>query len=403
MNRVSFLLKVVCLLATWLAGQQAPAQVPISSNRFLFIVETSRAMKKQLPGAVQSVQELLASGMNGQLQPGDTLGVWTFDNELHTGIFPMQIWTGNNRRYIADAVAGFLSQQKIQGRARLAAVYPAMLQLIEESEALTVLLYSEGSQPIKGTPFDDSINEAYKQHYRELIDARLPFVTVLVGRAGKIVKCTINSAVGVNVPELPLTEEAIVPAKTATASNQPPVRLAAPLIVDYSKSNVLVAAAHRDSPGQGGGDASGQASAATNHSRVQPLSVVTTTVPSQASLMVETQAMPVSVASPVSAGEGVPASETVTAHPAGDLPSPRPMGETSGGTEALAEVRSEQIVTNKVDTREVGTHRGVWLALGAGAGALAIQLIWLIKTRLRPSRRTGGSLITKSFDRGKNA
>src|ERR1051325_2301542 len=118
MKHTRQLLKIVFCLTGILLLRPAWAQ-PISSNRFLFIVETSKAMKKQLPAAAQSVQELLASSLGGQLRAGDTLGIWTYDSELRAGVFPMQIWTERNHTLVANDAAGFLSEQKPKGRARL--------------------------------------------------------------------------------------------------------------------------------------------------------------------------------------------------------------------------------------------------------------------------------------------
>src|SRR5215472_6554827 len=64
------------------------ASAALSSNRYLFIVETSRAMQKREEGLKQAVTNLLGSGMRGQLQSGDTVGLWTYNNELHAGRFP---------------------------------------------------------------------------------------------------------------------------------------------------------------------------------------------------------------------------------------------------------------------------------------------------------------------------
>src|SRR5437899_2485902 len=91
---------VVCRPSTWsLAGflwlcslsptdsiaAQQPSSGPTPGNRYLVIVETSKAMKSRVEGVVQVAQDLIASGMDGQLQQGDTLGVWTLNNDLHTG------------------------------------------------------------------------------------------------------------------------------------------------------------------------------------------------------------------------------------------------------------------------------------------------------------------------------
>ena len=64
-----------------------------SSNRYLFIVDTSRAMKSRADGVVKTVQDLLTSGLGGQLRRGDSLGLWIFNDELYAGRFPLQEWS----------------------------------------------------------------------------------------------------------------------------------------------------------------------------------------------------------------------------------------------------------------------------------------------------------------------
>src|SRR5262245_16773583 len=49
------------------------------SSRYLFIVDKSAAMKRCASATQKAVENLLRSALNGQLQPGDSLGVWTFE------------------------------------------------------------------------------------------------------------------------------------------------------------------------------------------------------------------------------------------------------------------------------------------------------------------------------------
>ena len=56
-----------------------PARV---TNRYLLLVESSSAMQDRLDGTFRLIAELYTSGMGGRLQRGDTIGVWTFNNEI---------------------------------------------------------------------------------------------------------------------------------------------------------------------------------------------------------------------------------------------------------------------------------------------------------------------------------
>src|SRR5882724_1036018 len=86
--------RLVCaavLLATALHAQtNSPAPAAPHSSRYLLIVETSRSMQRRTQGTLDAVRTLLASGMGGQMRRGDTLGVWTFNDQLYAGSFPLQ-------------------------------------------------------------------------------------------------------------------------------------------------------------------------------------------------------------------------------------------------------------------------------------------------------------------------
>src|SRR5437667_6721705 len=56
-----------------------------SAGRYLFIVDTSFSMHRRAANTRKVAGDLLLSGLNGQLRPGDTIGVWTFNEKLNAG------------------------------------------------------------------------------------------------------------------------------------------------------------------------------------------------------------------------------------------------------------------------------------------------------------------------------
>jgi len=221
-----------------------------AENRFLLVVETARANQPQLPAAQLCIQDLLRSQMDGQLRAGDTLGVWTYNTELHAGNFPLQRWRSDQRVEIARRVDGFLSAQDCRGAGRIATVLPDLLTLVTNSPTLTVLLFSDGFEPVQGTPFDDAINQAYAAQREKLRAEKSLFVTVLQAREGALVGCTVNAASGpVHIPALPPATNKPVELPAAKVEAPPPPAVVyttnAPLILDYSHK----AAAPDVSPG----------------------------------------------------------------------------------------------------------------------------------------------------------
>src|SRR5579885_2771686 len=87
LSRLWLMLWVCPLLALAQTNDPAPAYAP---NRFLLIVETSHPMQRRVQPLLQTIRELLGSNLAGQGRRGDTLGVWTFNEELYTGLLPLQ-------------------------------------------------------------------------------------------------------------------------------------------------------------------------------------------------------------------------------------------------------------------------------------------------------------------------
>src|SRR5213594_3829612 len=176
----------LALLPSQVLAQTNSAKPTLHSNRYLLVVETSRAMQRRSDGVLKAVQDLLASGMHGQLRRGDTLGLWTYNEELYAGQFPLQQWTPETHRNVAIKVLSFLKGQSYEKRANLDKAVAAMEGVIKNSEFITVILISTGEQPIQGTPLDEQINDFHKLWNAEQQKARMPFITVLRATNGKI-------------------------------------------------------------------------------------------------------------------------------------------------------------------------------------------------------------------------
>ena len=208
-------------------------------NRYLLVFETTHSMRRDLSAARQCAQDLITGGFAGQAGEGDTIGVWTYDSQLHAGTFPMQVWTEDGQADVAKQLDKFLKDQRCLGDAHFEQVLAGLNRVVNDSETITILIFSDGYDPIQGTPFDASINDVYLQHRAELRDAHIPFVTLLQARDGKIVRGTVNSAVSpIDIPAMP--QPAPPPKLVALQAPAPApvtvVKTNAPLILDYSSS-----------------------------------------------------------------------------------------------------------------------------------------------------------------------
>jgi hypothetical protein len=167
------------MLIVGLLASGATAQTNVTSsksaNRWLFVVETSRSTERQADALRTLVPSLVFSGMDGQLRKGDTIGLWTFNSELHDGELPLQQWTPETRRAVAQRMGSFLETRKFERTSRLEPVLTSLEGVIRNSEFITVVLITSGQQKVEGTPFDEQINSSYDQWRRQQERARLPF------------------------------------------------------------------------------------------------------------------------------------------------------------------------------------------------------------------------------------
>jgi hypothetical protein len=225
------------LLNVVLTSEAKPA---LSSNRYLFIVETSRSMQKRTDGVKQAVTNLLGSGMRGQLQAGDTVGLWTYNNKLHAGMFPLQDWTPEKREALTSRVLLFLGAEKYEKSPAFHNVISALDPIIENSDFLTIVIISAGDEKIAGTPFDERINNDYKLWHDQQQKARMPFITILRANHGKITDSLVTPAPF--QPDLPPLPKPVVAQKAMSASlpiPAPAPRIAEPLIISGHKSTAM--------------------------------------------------------------------------------------------------------------------------------------------------------------------
>jgi len=177
----------VAMTAALLTGALSPtisAQSNInvatrSANRYLFIVETSRAMQSRARGVFDAIKHALDSSLNGQIHQGDLVGIWTFNEVVHQELFPTQVWSQPTQLAFAVRLPTFADAEVYQRRARLDKIVPEMLKVIADSENITVILVTTGDGVIQGTPFDAQINSAWKEWYDELEGIHMPLQTVI--------------------------------------------------------------------------------------------------------------------------------------------------------------------------------------------------------------------------------
>jgi hypothetical protein len=207
----------------------APRTNHSSPERFLIIIEASSDMEKRALNVQRSVGLLLSRTLREELQRGDTIGLWTYDQELHTGKFPLQRWLPTAGKEIILATVQFVQQMHYARQARLDPVMAQLKSLVADSDKLTVILISSGNEAPTGTPFDEQIAEVFKLNVSEQRKQAMPFVTILRSLHGKFVGFKVNTPPWpFEVPAYPVQAETVLPTPAPTNATTPAKAEAAP-------------------------------------------------------------------------------------------------------------------------------------------------------------------------------
>jgi hypothetical protein len=203
------LLGLVCLLF--------PAKsVAQSSNRWLFIYNTSATMRDRVRGTESLTYDLLTTAMHGNLRAGDTIGIWTFNNQLNADEAPLQEWSPAAAQSILKDTMEFIDKHPYEKSAVFGDVLANMLRVIKNSDVITVILVSDGTDPISGTPFDARLNTFYKTNYQAQKKAKMPVVTLFRGEKGVITTNTLA------ISQWPLEIPAVPPPPVVAKAVQKP-------------------------------------------------------------------------------------------------------------------------------------------------------------------------------------
>jgi hypothetical protein len=182
-----------CFLAAAFAAPK-PVPPPPAGNRFLFVVDTSAAMYRFEYAGRQALFDLIYSGIDGQMQAGDTFGVWTFGDDVRAGIFPMQIWNPEQKLELASRAGMFLKSHRYGSRACLDRAVTNALALVRTIKEVNVFFISDGRTQFEGTSFAGDINAAYKTNLTGWPKSKKPLVTTLTARKGEIVSWSVTRA-----------------------------------------------------------------------------------------------------------------------------------------------------------------------------------------------------------------
>ena len=239
MKRISLLSTLAAFtlcLAFPPANVRAASTLPAdpAGERFLFVVDKSADMEKLQDATEATLFDLVGSGLHGQMRAGDTFGLWTFNKEVSTGKFSMQVWDPRRARQQATVMAAFLSGVNYEGSSSTKDVTEKLKSIVHAVSNVTVFIISDGDAALKGTPFDKTINAEYKRQRKQRSSARRPFVTTLIARDGWIIDQSVTIAgTKIDLPPRPSPPQPETPAlvnetKTNATVSSPVVQAPTP-------------------------------------------------------------------------------------------------------------------------------------------------------------------------------
>jgi hypothetical protein len=358
-----------------------------SSNRWLLVFNTSSAMHDRVDGVEGVMQDLLTTAMHGNLRSGDTIGIWTYDRELRANEAPLLTWDPESAPAIAQHMTGFLGRHHYEKTAAFGSVLTNMLRVIKDSDVVTVILISDGSDTIHGTPFDAKLNAFYKENYRAQKKAHLPVVTVFRGEHGNLAANTMNLAPWpADIPAVPPPEIAkVVTPKVIETPKPPPPVVTPPLIIVGKKV---------ETPAQYAAVVAAESNAAEPKTETPPAAPAPVAAPK---VTPEEKTNPTTTTTEDSASPVAPAAEM----PKAPIATERANAATN---EEASMTSTAPPAQPGVETAASVPPRSLFSARNLGIVSAAFAVIvcgFLILAARRARRQSQESLITRSLDREK--
>ena len=238
-----------CLALTAMAAPDRPAAgpspAPAAENRFLLVVDTSTAMRQFKHEGRQFVFDLLFADLSQLMQPGDTFGVWTFNQEVSGGVFPMQVWQPAQKIDLASKVTLFLQLQRYEKASRLGAVWAKLLAQINTIKDVNVVIVTSGHTQLGEVGLGETFQPIWEVKAALAQNLKQPMVIALAARKGQIVNWAISTAnepldfpqppkqLTVSPPATPpKNEKSDAPAPKALATSKIPLATNEPLPVE---------------------------------------------------------------------------------------------------------------------------------------------------------------------------
>lgn len=362
-----------------------------SSNRWLFVFNTSSNMRDRSKGLEAVTEDLLTTAMHGNIHAGDSIGIWTFDKQLRADEVPLQTWNPKGATSTAQGIMQFLHAHPYKNSAAFGDVMTNMLRVIEMSDFITIILVSDGNDPVRGTPIDTQLQAFYKNNYQLEKKARMPIITVFRGENGNITTNTVTLAPWpVEIPVVP--PPIVAKAVRAKPAPTPPPAPVVPSMIVIGKKVEMTTNVPTDLP---------------DHSGDMPDPIIATPKPAEVPTpKPEPQPAPKAEDKPVATPPAAVVEPKPMVAPVAETPKPQPEPETPVASAVVSNASPVKAATPPaqppVETAMTTPQTNLFSARNIAVVSVAFTVIvcgLLIMSARNARKASRVSLITSSLDR----
>jgi hypothetical protein len=149
-------------------------------------------MKRLDQAGRQVVSDLVHSGIEGRMQPGDTFGVWTFGKEVKGGVFPMQTWRPDYTVDLAGKVGQFLKQNSSGRKSEIATVLTNAESLARAVKDVDILVITSAAATFKAEEAWGVLHQSWNSRFEEARKNNKAIIITLAARSGTIRQATVS-------------------------------------------------------------------------------------------------------------------------------------------------------------------------------------------------------------------
>jgi len=167
------------------SGTAAPS-TNAPPTRHVVVVENSANMKAQREPTADLVSRMMLDGFRGRMRVGEVVELWVIEEEVNTNALRAFRW--HPIAAIDDSNSAYRHLRSLKSSAKTVALDEIFSRLDVANPKiprLLVYLATSGSDPIRGTPFDERINPIFQEHHQRLAEEGHAFVTVLAAQEGE--------------------------------------------------------------------------------------------------------------------------------------------------------------------------------------------------------------------------